>query len=412
MNDILPSDIGRWRWLEGTFRTAFERAGFHEVRTPIVEPTNLFVRAVGETTDVVEKEMYAFERHDEGLTIRPEGTAGAARAYIEHSIYAKEPISRWYYIGPMFRGERPAKGRYRQFYQAGAEIFGDHGPGCDAELIDLLHGVLTALGLVNVDVIINSLGGAETRARFKEELVKYLEPHRERLSTDSQRRLASNPLRILDSKAPQDREISAGAPTLHEFLTAEDQAHFNELRQMLDRLGTPYRVDPHLVRGLDYYTRTLFEVKAAADKLGAGDTVLGGGRYDGLVEDLGGPKTPAIGFAAGLERLLIATESNQASDPLDVYIAALGNAAQREGLVLARDLRAAGFSCEVDTRGTSIKSQLRRSEGLAARAAIILGDAELAEKVYAVKNLAAHTQSKVAAVDVVAHLSQTLRAAT
>ena len=396
MNDVLPDEMARWHRIEAAFARVARLHGFREVRTPYVEPTTLFVRAIGEATDVVEKEMYSFVHRDDALTLRPEGTAGAARAYIEHQVHTKEPVSRWYYVGPMFRAERPQRGRYRQFYQAGAEIFGDAGPGCDAEMIDMLVAFLNAIEVPGVEVLVNSLGGPEARTKYKEALVAHLEPKRAALSAESQRRLGTNPLRILDSKNPDDQATLAGAPTIEAFLSDDDRAHFAALERHLKALGTPYRVEPKLVRGLDYYTRTLFEIKGAKEKLGAGDTLVGGGRYDGMVQDLGGPSVPAIGFAAGLERLLIASELAAEKSVVDAYVAPLGDAAVDLALVLGRDLRKAGIVCEVDTRGTSLKSQLRRANALGARMVLILGESELAEGVVQLKDLGGHTQDRVA----------------
>lgn len=401
MNDVLPEEIGRWQRVERLFARTLSLHAFREVRTPLVEPTGLFVRAIGEATDVVEKEMYSFRHHDEDLTLRPEGTAGAARAYIEHGIQAKEPVSRWWYGGPMFRAERPQRGRYRQFYQLGAEIFGDPGPACDAEMIDMLVGFLRDLQVPQVDVLINSLGGPDTRAKYRERLVKCLTPKAGELSEESQRRLGTNPLRILDSKDPRDQAAVKNAPALHELLSDEDRAHLDGLRRHLDALRTPYTVDPKLVRGLDYYTRTLFEIKGAPDKLGAGSTLVGGGRYDFLVGELGGPQVPAIGFAAGLDRLLIASELKVPDQIVDALVAPLGEAAVDPGLALARELRRSGIRCEIDTRGTSLKSQLRRANTLGARMVLILGDSELAEHVVQVKDLEAHTQERMPVAEAV-----------
>jgi histidyl-tRNA synthetase len=405
MNDVLPGEIGRWHRVEAAFRASMERFGYREVRTPVVEPTGLFVRTIGEATDVVEKEMYSFSFHDEPLTLRPEGTAGAARAYVEHKVHNEEPVSRWYYLGQMFRGERPAKGRYRQFSQIGAECFGDLGPGCDAEMIDALVGFLVEIGIPKPDVFLNSIGNAATRARYKEALVAALEPKKETLSADSQRRLLTNPLRILDSKHPADQAAIEGAPTVLDFLSDEDRAHWDGLRRHLDALGTPYIVDPKLVRGLDYYGRTLFEIKGAYDKLGAGSTLVGGGRYDGMVAELGGPEVPAIGFAAGLERLLIASEIEVPASVVDVLIAPIGERAVDAALVLGRDVRKTGVRCEVDTRKASIKAQLRRANSLGARFAVILGDRELDEGIVELKDLAGHSQEKVASSDLARHLA-------
>ncbi len=396
MNDVLPADMAAWHRLEQAYARALTLHGFREVRTPLVESTPLYVRTVGETTDIVEKEMYSFTFHDEALTLRPEGTAGAARAYVEHKVHDKEPVTRWYYAGAMFRGERPARGRYRQFFQAGAEIFGDRGPGCDAELIDMAAGFVRDLGIKDAVVYLSSIGSGDTRARYKAALLEYLEPKKEGLSTESQRRLGINPLRILDSKSPADQEIVRFAPSMIDHLTDDDKAHFDGLRRMLDVLGTPYEVDPRLIRGLDYYTRTLFEIKGAADKLGAGSTLIAGGRYDGMVADLGGPSVPAIGFAAGMERLIIAAASTAPGPVSDVLVAPLGDRAMGPALVLARDLRRLGLVAVADTRGGSLKSQLRRANDLGARFVCILGDAELDKSTVMLKDLAGHAQEEIA----------------
>jgi histidyl-tRNA synthetase len=396
MNDILPDEIARWHRVEAAYARTMALHGFREVRTPYVEPTALFTHAIGEATDIVEKEMYSFTHHDEALTLRPEGTAGAARAYVEHGVHTKEPVSRWYYSGAMFRAERPQRGRYRQFYQLGAEIFGDPGPGCDAELIDMLAGFLNDIEVPGVEVLVNSLGGPQARARYREALVSHLTPRKDSLSQESQRRLGPNPLRILDSKSEADQAAVADAPSIHAFFDDADRAHFDALQRYLSALGTPYRVEPRLVRGLDYYMRTLFELKGAKAKLGAGDTLLGGGRYDGMVGELGGPAVPAIGFAAGLERLLIASDAAATTVEMDAFVAPLGPSAVEQALALGRELRKAGIPCEVDTRGSSLKSQLRRANALGVRVVLILGDSELAEGVVQLKDLHGHTQDRVA----------------
>jgi histidyl-tRNA synthetase len=395
MNDVLPDEIGRWHRIERTFARTMSLHGFREARTPYVEQTSLFQRTVGEATYIVEKEMYSFDHHDEHLSLRPEGTAGAARAYVEHAVHAKERVTRWWYAGPMFRAERPQRGRYRQFHQLGAEIFGDEGPGCDAEVIDLLARFLHEVHVPGVEVVVNSLGGAEARARYREALVQYLAPRAASLSPESQRRLQTNPLRILDSKDERDQTAVREAPTIQNSLDAGDRAHFETLQTYLDGLGTPYRVEARLVRGLDYYTRTLFEITGATEKLGAGSTLAGGGRYDSMIADLGGPQVPAFGFAAGLERLLIASDFVVPANVVDALVAPLGAAAAIAGLALARDLRHEGIRCEVDTRGTSLKSQLRRANALGARVVLILGESEVADGVVQVKDLDAHTQERM-----------------
>jgi len=395
MNDILPEQVHRWHQLEAEFRHHAELHGYGEVRTPVIEPTALFARQIGETTDVVEKEMYSFERHGEHLTVRPEGTAGAARAYVEHAVNAREPISRWYYLGPMFRGERPAKGRFRQFYQAGCELFGDPGPLCDAEMIELVAGFFRRIGVNDFAVHVNSLGSGGTRERYRDALLQHFTPIRDRLSEDSQRRLEKNPLRILDSKDPRDQEAAAGAPSILDLLDDEDQAHWKGFLRSLDVLQVPYVVDRTLVRGLDYYTRTLFEVKATSGDLGAQSTLCGGGRYDNMVESLGGPKVPAIGFAMGLERLLTMMPEPPARRGPRCFLAPLGQIGAERALLLARELRAFGVSVELDGRGGRLKGMLRRADALGARLCIILGDAEVERGVLAVKDLVGHLQEEI-----------------
>lgn len=411
MNDVLPADIAAWHRVEAAYARTMRLHGYREIRTPHLESTALFSRAVGETTDIVEKEMYSFVHHDDALTLRPEGTAGVARAFVENGMANKEPVSRLYYVGPMFRAERPQRGRYRQFFQAGAEIFGDAGPGCDAEMIDMLVGFLRQIGVADARVYIGSIGSAGTRAKYKDALLAFLTPKKDGLGEDSQRRLATNPLRILDSKHPKDREITEGAPAILDLLDDVDRAHFDGLRRLLDALGTPYEVDKKLVRGLDYYTRTLFEVKGATDQLGAGDTLVGGGRYDGMIADLGGPATPAIGFAAGIERLIIAAGETAAGPVVDTFVAPLGERGVEEGLRLAKELRDHGISCEVDTRGASMKALLRRANALGARVVLVVGDGEIEKKVISVKDMAGHAQEEIARDIVVSVVVDRLAAA-
>ena len=395
MNDILPEEIGRWQRLEKAFRAMADVYEYREVRTPIVEPTALFVRSIGETTDIVEKEMYSFEKHGEGLTLRPEGTAGVVRAFIEHSAHAQRPVSRWFYMGPMFRAERPQKGRYRQFHQAGCEVFGDPGPVIDAEMIDMLVGFFRDLGIGEIDVHLNSLGGPGTRTRYRDALVAFLTPKKEALSDDSKRRLETNPLRILDSKDPRDVAICEKAPSILDLLDEADRQHFDTLCKHLDRLGTPYQVDTRLVRGLDYYTRTLFEIRGSGGDLGAQNALGGGGRYDNLVRELGGPDTPAIGFALGLERILLAMPELPEEERVSVLLAPLGARAASEALVLARDLRRLGIPADVDGRGTSLKSMLRRANAMGARYCFVLGESEIERGVVQVKDLAQHSQEEL-----------------
>ena len=394
MNDILPDEVVRWQRLEAAFRRHAELQGYAEVRTPLIEHTALFQRQVGETTDIVEKEMYSFERHGDALTVRPEGTAGAARAYVEHQLHAKEAVSRWYYLGAMFRGERPAKGRYRQFHQAGAELYGDPGPLSDAEIIDLCCGLFRAVGIGDCVVHVNSLGSGSTRDRYRDALVGFFEPKKDKLSDDSQRRLEKNPLRILDSKDPRDRDASVGAPSILDVLDDADRAHWQGLLGYLDALGVNYVVDPGLVRGLDYYTRTLFEVKTSAGDLGSQNTICGGGRYDGMVKSLGGPDVPAIGFAMGLERVLVAMPEAAAKAGPGAIVLPLTPEGAKKGLVLARELRALGVVAEVDGRGGKLKTMLARAEKRGASMCVILGE-EAERGSVAVKDLSARTQEEI-----------------
>jgi histidyl-tRNA synthetase len=411
MNDILPGEAERWQQFERAFRETVELFGYREVRTPVVEPTPLFVRSIGEATDIVEKEMYSFVHHDDALTLRPEGTAGAVRAYVEHRVDQREPITRWYYCGPMFRGERPARGRYRQFYQVGCELLGDPGPASDAEMIDMLVRFFGRIGITELEVVVNSLGGPDTRQRYRQSLVEALTPIASELSEDSQRRLLTNPLRILDSKDERDIAAVARAPKVTELLQGEDLEHWHKLLRYLDRLGTPMRAEPMLVRGLDYYTRTLFEIRSNAGQVGAQNALGGGGRYDGLVAELGGPATPAIGFALGIERILLAMEQGQDARRPVVAIAPIGERACMEALVIAREIRDLGIVVDVDTRGTSLKSMLRRANGLGAPICLVLGDSEVDAGQVQVKDLQAHGQSVVARAQVVAMVAERMKTA-
>jgi histidyl-tRNA synthetase len=410
MNDVLPDEIARWHRVESLFRETARRYGYGEVRTPLVEPTALFVRSIGEATDIVSKEMYTFvDKGDDMLTIRPEGTASAVRAYVEHGVHAKEPLAKWYYLGPMFRRERPARGRLRQFSQAGLECFGDPGPHIDAEMIDMVVGLLEALGVVDVEVLVNSLGTDETRERYRAALLGFLTPHREKLSEESQKRLETNPLRVLDSKSPADQEICAGAPSILDYLGDGDRAHFAELQKTLDALGTRYRVEPRLVRGLDYYSRTLFEIQGRGGELGAQNALCGGGRYDGLVKSLGGPDVPSIGFAMGIERILLALPKTETPASVDVAVAVADEGLRTEACVLLRELRRAGLAADADLRGQSLKSQLRRADRLSAKAVLVMGPAEQAKGVVQLKNMASHQASEVARGEVVLRVAEIVR---
>lgn len=411
-NDILPAETGRWATIEAVLRDLMRAYGYHEIRLPIVESTPLFKRAIGEVTDIVEKEMYSFaDRGDESITLRPEGTAGCVRAVLEHGLTYNQTQRLWY-TGPMFRYERPQKGRYRQFHQFGVETFGMTGPDIDAELILLTARLWRELGLEKaVRLEINSLGEIPERALFREALVAYLEQHRAQLDEDSQRRLASNPLRILDSKDAGTQKILEGAPRLPDFLEADTQAHFDQLCAVLDAAGVAYTVNPKLVRGLDYYNKTVFEW--VTSELGSQGTVCAGGRYDGLVEQLGGQKTPAVGFAIGLERLVLlhaAVHSELESSEADVFIAAVGEGTSLPALLLAENLRTAlpDLRVLVNCGGGSFKSQFKKADKSGARFALVLGEDEVKNKTVALKWLREeHEQKTLAQSDVAAFLKET-----
>ncbi len=388
MHDLLPEQAPAWRRVEETFRDWAERYGYGELRTPVVEPTELFVRSIGQATDIVEKEMYTFrDKGDAWLTLRPEGTASAVRAYLQHAIHAREPVTRWFYMGPMFRRERPAKGRYRQFHQLGVECFGDPTPYADAEVVALASRFLEALGIRSVSLRLGTLGGPESRKAWKAALREYYRPHLEELCDDCRRRFEDNPLRLLDCKVPRDAERAQAAPRALDHLLPEDLEHFESLCSTLDRLGIRYDVDPHLARGLDYYGRTVFELHGSGEGLGAQSALGGGGRYDRLVERFGGPTTPAVGFAMGLERLLLAMPSAPRARPADAFVVAASPALRERAALLAHQLRGQGLRIETDLRGGSLRSQLRRADRSGARFALLLGEAEVARGTVQVKDL-------------------------
>jgi histidyl-tRNA synthetase len=390
MNDVLPGEIGAWQHLERVARGVFEAYGYAELRVPIVEHTELFKRSIGEYTDIVEKEMYTFQDlGGDSLTLRPEATAGIARAAISNGMLRGARHKLWC-LGPMFRHERPQKGRYRQFYQFDLEALGFPGPDVDIELIALTARLWRALQLTRVRLTVNSLGTPEARANYREQLQAYFRAHHSALDEDSRRRLDGNPLRILDSKQPAMRALIEGAPLLSDYLDPESLAHFAALRAGLDALGVVYEVNPRLVRGLDYYSRTVFEW--VTDALGAQDAVCSGGRYDGLITQLGGEPTAAIGFAMGVERvveLLLQAGSVPPAAAPEIYIVVNGERAEREALRLAEQLRDAlpGRGVLLNLGGGNFKTQFRRADRSGARLALILGDSELDRGVAAVKPL-------------------------
>ncbi|MES0874373.1 histidine--tRNA ligase [Sinimarinibacterium thermocellulolyticum] len=391
-NDVLPPDSALWQHLHAVAARCFSAYGYGEIRLPLVEHTALFARSIGEVTDIVEKEMFTFQdREGDSLTLRPEGTASCVRAGLEHGLLHNQQ-QRFWYAGPMFRHERPQAGRYRQFHQLGVEAYGMAGPDIDVEVIAMSARLLRALGIAGVRLEINSLGSSETRARYRTALIAYLERHVDALDPDSQRRLQRNPLRVLDAKAPQTQDVLRAAPTLLDALDAESRAHFDALRQGLEDMGIPYTVNPHLVRGLDYYGRTVFEW--ITDQLGAQGTVCAGGRYDGLVEQLGGAPTPAVGWASGVERLILLMKAQGVTAPEaapHAYLCALGEAAQRQAHRLAEHLRDVlpTLRLVVNAGGGKLAAQLKRADRSGARLALILGEAELAAANIQVKSLRA-----------------------
>lgn len=381
MHDILPEQSAAWQYLEATVRQLLARYGYREMRTPILEVTELFKRAVGEVTDIVEKEMYTFaDRNGDSLSLRPEGTASCVRAGIEHGLLYNQQQRIWY-TGPMFRHERPQKGRYRQFHQVGVETFGINGPDIDAELIALSARLWQELGLKNVRLELNSLGTPASRAVYREKLVEYFSAHLDVLDEEAKQRLHSNPMRILDTKNPATRPIADAAPSLHEYLDTESKQHFEQLCSLLNDMGIQYVINPRLVRGLDYYTRTVFEW--ITEELGSQGTICAGGRYDGLVSQLGGHDTPACGFAMGMERLLelmqVQEQALNSAAP-DVYLVLAGEQAIQTGMVLAERLRTElpTLKLQVNTGGGGMKAQMKRADKSGARYALILGEHELA----------------------------------
>lgn len=394
--DVLPGAVEKWQVVEAKARELCRRFNYREIRTPMFEHTGLFERGVGETTDIVEGEMYTFkDKGDRDLALRPEGTAGVVRAYVQNKLYGEPDVSKLYYIGPMFRYERPQAGRYRQFHQFGVEAFGAVDPAIDAEVISLGFQFYKELGLKDVRVELNSVGNAPSRAAYRETLLSFLRPMKDNLCADCQRRMERNPLRVLDCKVDQDK--FGGAPSILDSLDEECSTHFAKVKAHLDIMNVPYSINPRLVRGLDYYTHTAFEYKAAG--IGSIDTVGGGGRYNGLVEEIGGPDQPGIGFGIGLERILLILENQGVelteAKPLDVYFVALGEAADQEITKQLFNLRSLGYAAERDYLGRKMKAQLKSADRLAARFTAILGEDELNAGVITLKEMATGEQRTV-----------------
>ncbi|HGM5581882.1 TPA: histidine--tRNA ligase [Pseudomonas putida] len=413
MNDILPEQSPLWRYFEGTVAGLLDGYGYSQIRTPIVEFTELFKRSIGEVTDIVEKEMYTFQDNKDSLTLRPEGTAACVRAVLEHGIIGNGQVQKLWYVGPMFRHERPQLGRYRQFHQIGVEVFNLAGPDIDAELIMLTWRLWARLGIQDaVTLELNSLGTSEARARYRDALVEFLSERIDQLDDDSKRRLQSNPLRILDSKNEGTQAALVGAPKLEEYLDEESRVHFEGVKARLDAAGIPFVINTKLVRGLDYYSKTVFEW--VTDKLGAQGTVCAGGRYDGLVEQMGGKPTAGVGFAMGIERLLLLIETlgqvpESISRTLDVYLCAFGEQAELAGLKISEQLRdrLPGLRLAVNAGGGNFKNQFKKADKSGALFALILGDDELAQQVVGFKPLRGQGEQQNIAWDALAEHLQT-----
>jgi histidyl-tRNA synthetase len=405
--DLLPPDTALWNFVESTARDVFRVYNFQEIRTPIFEETQLFARSVGEETDIVSKEMFTWEdrgraasEKGQSLTLRPENTAGTVRAYIEHKLWERPGVQKLYYIGPQFRRERPQKGRYRQFYQIGAEMIGPPSAGSesplrDAEVLEMLATLLDQLGLKNWTLELNSVGCANDRAAYDEALRKALEPVKARMCADCQRRTVTNPLRVFDCKVPEDQPIIEKLPRISQYLDEPCREHFAALQEILRSVGVSFVLNDRLVRGLDYYTRTAFEFTHGA--LGAQNAILGGGRYDGLSEALGGPKAPGIGFAIGEDRVVLALQelAGSMAKPADVYIAPMGSGTNREAARLARELRQAGIVVDLGDESFRLKKSLETASKRAARFALIVGENEVQSSVFALRHLASGQQQSV-----------------
>lgn len=406
MVDILPGEVEKWQVLESMIRDIARTFHFREIRTPFLEDTGLIARGVGRTTDIVSKELFAFDRGDDRYVLRPEGTASVCRAYIQHSLHQRGGSQKLFYIGPMFRAERPQKGRQRQFHQFGAEILGSPDPLADAEIIAFMVTLYHQLGIKNTTLRLNSVGDPESREAYKAALRAYFTPSLNLLSDISQKRLESNPMRILDSKEPEDQVLIEGAPVITKYLNEDSAKHLRQVQKHLDRLGIEYVDDPRLVRGLDYYTRTAFEL--TSPDLGSQDALGGGGRYDLLIEELGGPATPAVGFAAGMERLLIACESlgiRLGGEPrLDVYLVTYGDEARKWAFRHLRPLRDAGLSAAMDLSGRSMKAQMKEADRENARFTMIVGDEELQSGQITLRSMEHSTEEKLAFPDILIRL--------
>ncbi len=401
VQDIVPPETALWQKIENVAKRIFKLYGYSEIRTPIIEFTDLFTRGIGETTDIVEKEMYTFpDRAGRSLTLRPEGTASVVRAYIQQGLYNRPAPQKFYYMGPMFRYERPQKGRYRQFHQIGVEAFGEQDPLLDAEMIAMLRRFLESLGMSGLVFEVNSIGCPRCRPPYREKLISYLSDKRDVLCTDCLRRYEKNPLRVLDCKVPGCQSVKGNAPKIVEHLCNECSDHFQKFRGYLKEMGIPHNINPLMVRGLDYYTRTTFEVTSS--DLGAQNAVAAGGRYDSLVKEFGGPHTPAIGFALGVERLVVLLSEKEPpyKTGTDVFIAFLGEVGRKEAIRLSEKLRSTGLSVEMGFSGGSLKSQMRRADKLGADYVFIIGEDEIKTGRIICKHLTDGSQREIPLNDV------------
>ena len=393
--DILPDQSSRWQDLELTIQKIMDRYGYKEIRTPAFENTEVFLRGVGQETDIVSKEMYSWtDQGGNNLTLKPELTAPVVRSFIQHNLGQINSINKLYYIDSLFRRERPQKGRYREFHQFGVEVFGSEYPEVDVEVIALAMYVFINMGLENLTLNLNSIGSPECRKNYRDAIKDFLEPHFDDLSKTSQDRYNNNPLRILDSKSPDEKELLKGAPDISDYWTSDDKSHFDEVCNLLKKIKIDYQLSPNLVRGLDYYTRTTFEI--TSNELGAQNAICGGGRYDELVENLGGKPTPGIGFAAGIERLLLASQSEHKPENIQIYIVGIGDSVRATLITLAENLRKNNFKTSFDYLRRSMKAQMREANKLGARYAIILGEDELKDKSVIIKDLSTSDQEKIA----------------
>lgn len=405
--DILPSETWKWQRVEQIINEICDIYRYKEIRTPMFEQTELFQRLVGETTDVVQKEMYTFtDRGNRSMTLRPEGTAPVVRSFVEHKMfgYPDQPV-KLFYTGPMFRYERQQAGRYRQFVQFGAEAIGSNDPAIDAEVIALALDVYKRAGLTKLKLVINSLGDTTCRSAHKEALIEHFTPHMDEFCSDCKSRLEKNPLRILDCKVDGENPLIASAPSLADYLNDESAAYFKAVLSYLDDAGIAYEVDANLVRGLDYYNHTAFEIMSTSEGFGAITTLCGGGRYNGLAEDIGGPSAPGIGFAMSIERLLLAMEAEgialEGEPDLDVYVVTMGEEAKRAGVKLLGELRASGFRADIDYTDRKMKAQMKSADRLKAKTVIVIGEEEVEEQVVMLRNMADRQQEKVATTEVI-----------